>query len=68
MIRNVNYKLVVYHDRDSGELYDLREDPGELENLWDHSDYADVRFRLLKLNFDALALAVDTGSKQVTTF
>jgi arylsulfatase A-like enzyme len=67
MIRNVNYKLVVYHDRDSGELYDLREDPGELENLWDHSDYADVRFRLLKLNFDAPASARRGDARRVST-
>jgi len=68
MIRDVEHKLVVYHDRDIGELYDLQKDPGELENRWDDPDYAAVRFRLLKSNFDALALAVDIGPKQVTTF
>ena len=35
MYRNRRYKLVVYHSHSLGELYDLQEDPGELENLYD---------------------------------
>ena len=68
MIRDRRYKLAVYHDRDRGELFDLENDPDEFENLWDRSDCSDVRFSLMKKNFDALALAVDIGPKQVTTF
>jgi len=29
------YKLTVYHRRDYGELFDLKQDPGETNNLWD---------------------------------
>lgn len=68
MIRDKRYKLVVYHDREMGELYDLKNDPGEFENRWHDADYADVRFKLMKQSFDALANAVDTGPKQVTQF
>ena len=28
------YKITLYFDREYGEIYDLREDPGEVENLW----------------------------------
>lgn len=41
------YKLTVYADRDWGELYDLAEDPGESHNLWVHSDYRDLKEKLL---------------------
>lgn len=65
MIRTKKYKLVNYHGHDLGELFDLEKDPQEFENLWDDSDYADVRFELMKKNFDRLAFAVDIGSKRV---
>ena len=68
MIRDRRYKLVCYHDRAMGEFFDLEADPGEFDNLWDDPDYAEVRFALLKQNFDALANAVDIGPKQVTQF
>ena len=29
------HKLVIYRDWDGGELYDLRKDPDQYENLWD---------------------------------
>ena len=28
------YKLTLYYGRDYGEIYDLRDDPGEVNNLW----------------------------------
>jgi len=32
------YKLTVYHDEDVGELFDLVEDPGELDNRFADPD------------------------------
>ncbi|WP_101297715.1 sulfatase-like hydrolase/transferase [Halegenticoccus soli] len=45
MLRTRRYKLV-YNAPDRNELYDLREDPNELNNLIDHPAYRGVRRRL----------------------
>jgi arylsulfatase len=68
MIRDQRYKLTVFHDRDRGELYDLLNDLGEFDNLWTDPVSSEIRFDMMKKNFDALARAVDIGPKQVTLF
>ena len=68
MLRDRRYKLVVYHGYEPGELFDLEEDPGEFNNLWDDVDYRDLRHELMKRSFDALALAVDVGPPQVSRY
>ena len=42
-----DYKLVIYRDAEYGELYNLREDPDQLTNLWDHESVAPLRARLM---------------------
>jgi arylsulfatase A-like enzyme len=64
MVRDERYKLVVYHGLGLGELYDLREDPGEFVNLWDSERHRDARFRLVVQSFDALATSVDLGPER----
>lgn len=46
MFRDERFKLNVYHGERFGELYDMLEDPRELNNLWDHPDYVRVRLDL----------------------
>jgi uncharacterized sulfatase len=41
------YKITVYHKQDYGELFDLREDPNELRNLWDDPAAAGLKQQLL---------------------
>lgn len=65
MIRTDRHKLVSYHGHAWGELFDLERDPHEFDNLWADPAQSDVRFRLLQMNFDALARAVDPGSPQL---
>ena len=32
------YKITLYYNRDYGEIFDLRDDPGEVRNLWDNAE------------------------------
>ncbi len=41
------YKMVVYLDKSQGELYDLQNDPKELDNLWYNDKYANLRAEVL---------------------
>lgn len=41
------YKLTVHFKQDYGELYDLRNDPGEYANLWAKSEYQGLKQALL---------------------
>lgn len=41
------YKITVYYNQTYGELFDLRQDPGEIRNLWDEPDYASLKSELL---------------------
>jgi len=41
------YKITVYYNRDYGELFDLEADPGEVRNLWNSAEHAELKARLL---------------------
>jgi len=43
-----DYKLVVYHNRPYGELYNLADDPDQYENLWDKKEYAGKKVEMLE--------------------
>ena len=48
-----------------GELFDLSKDPNEFQNLWDDTEYGNIRFDLMKKSFDATVQSVDTGPERV---
>jgi arylsulfatase A-like enzyme len=44
---DARYKLTAYRNHTYGELFDLREDPGEVRNLWDEPSAAGLKVDLL---------------------
>ncbi|MBZ6086213.1 sulfatase-like hydrolase/transferase [Streptomyces olivaceus] len=59
MIRTADHKLVAFHGLDTGELYDLRADPGEHVNLWNSAEHTAVKAGLLVRLADRMAWTVD---------
>ena len=51
--------MVVYHGTDQGELYDLKSDPDEFENLWSDASHAELKMRMMKACFDASVFTMD---------
>jgi arylsulfatase A-like enzyme len=43
------YRLSVFYGTGWGELYDLQDDPGEFDNLWDDPAHAKTRARMVEL-------------------
>lgn len=58
-VRTQDWKLVHYPGEDFGELYDLRNDPGEFDNLWADAGYAAQRAQMERLLLDRIAQARD---------
>ena len=44
---NKRYKITVYRQGEDGELFDLAEDPGEVNNLWHDPAAGGLKARLL---------------------
>lgn len=44
---NERYKLTVYYNETYGEMFDLKNDPEEYENLWNNPEYKDLKSQLL---------------------
>mgnify|MGYP003331677153 CR=1 FL=1 len=42
------YKLTAYYRQDYGELFDLKEDPGEVQNLWNSTQHQKLKAELLQ--------------------
>jgi arylsulfatase len=68
MYRNDQYKLVNYHNLEYGELYDLKNDPDEFNNLWENPDYYDIKNKLIKASFDATVKITDVGPERIGRF
>ena len=42
------YRMTIYHGHEWGEIYDLQEDPSEINNLWDDPESADIKSNLME--------------------
>ena len=66
MYRRGFWKLVVYHQHNLGELYNLQDDPREFDNLWDDPDHAAIKAELVLERFNQhVSLTTDVGSKRI---
>lgn len=59
MLRDYNWKLILYPGRRYGEMYDIRSDPLELRNLWNEPAYAPARAELVYRLATRMALGED---------
>lgn len=66
MLRDERYKLVVNPDS-VNELYDLRNDPDELQNVYAHPEMAEVRGRLMQRLYGVLRERGDNFYHWMTT-
>ena len=66
MYRDQNYKIVVYHGKDEGELYNLEEDPYEFNNLWYEKEYREKKEQLIKKCFDRAVFTMDPSPEKVS--
>jgi arylsulfatase A-like enzyme len=48
MIRDDRYKLTHFVDREDGLLFDLKQDPEEMNNLWDDENYLGIKNKLIQ--------------------
>ncbi|QDP96130.1 sulfatase-like hydrolase/transferase [Microlunatus elymi] len=73
MVRRGDIKIIIHHGqpcttrRRTGELYDLATDPGELMNLWDRLDHAELRQEMTEFAFDVM-IATDDRSQPRKAF
>lgn len=59
MVRTHQHKLAAMHGLESGELYDLVQDPGEKVNRWDDPAYQALKTELLQRLSDRMAWTID---------
>ena len=63
------YKLVTYHGKDYGELYDHETDPNEFRNLWAKPEYAQLKLELTVKSFDHTILCnMDNSMNRLYSF
>ncbi|MHC4496384.1 MAG: sulfatase/phosphatase domain-containing protein [Planctomycetota bacterium] len=62
MIRTRRYKLVNYHGHGTGELFDMEEDPGEFNNLWDDPDHQKIKMDLMIKSYDVTVRTNNPGT------
>ena len=68
MVFDGRWKSVVYHGHTIGELYDLVNDPGEFDNLWDNYSAREVKAERILYHLDAMMQTVSVGPPRVANY
>ena len=67
-VRTESHKLSYFHGLATGELYDLRKDPGEFENLWASAGAKDVRQEMMEKLMGLMVETVDPLPERKSTW
>ncbi len=68
MLRVDNYKLIVHHGCELGELYDLDKDPNETINMWNDSSVEIKKLELMKKLCDKMVWTSDPLPVRISNF
>ncbi|MEM7240909.1 MAG: sulfatase-like hydrolase/transferase [Pseudomonadota bacterium] len=64
-LRTSDWRLSLYAGEDWGELYDLKQDPDETQNLWDVPELASIRAELMMTLAEKLTHQMDESPRAV---
>lgn len=59
MLRTEGYKRAMFHGEETGELYDLWQDPGEVHNRWADPDDKTAKHEMLLRLCSRMAATID---------
>ncbi|WP_176084697.1 sulfatase-like hydrolase/transferase [Martelella sp. HB161492] len=59
------YKITVYREGDFGELFDLEDDPGEINNLWNAPGAEDLKARMLQAMIQGIMASEPTRMPRI---
>lgn len=62
------YKLCVYHDANTGELFDHHHDPDEYNDLWDNEESRSLKCELLQKHFNAMMKNSGAGPERTDDY
>jgi arylsulfatase len=65
MLRTGKWKIILCHGEEIGELYDMENDPKEHTNLWDDTDYRDIKLELTLRAADRMAWTADPMPERI---
>ncbi|CAM3098292.1 Arylsulfatase [Klebsiella spallanzanii] len=62
------YKLIVYHDAEEGELFDLDNDPHEFHDRWHDPQFKPLKAQLIQQHFSAMMKVSGAGPERISDF
>lgn len=62
------YKTIIYHELRFGEIYDLHNDPGEFNDLWDNDINDSLKLKLMHSHIDAVMNTSSAGIQRKGRF
>jgi arylsulfatase len=68
MVFDGRYKICLYEGHEIGELYDLNEDPGEYDNLWNKEEFASLKAEMTLKATQKFLNSSDAGLARVARF